>query len=306
MLVPTALTILYLTATHAYGQSSTEPLRFEVASVKPSPPMDTGNFFSRSGPNANRYSATNATLRTMLLFAYQLKDYQLQCPGWMETERYDVNAKAPEGTAPPQIREMLQNLLLERFKMTVHREQRDATVYFLTVGKNGHKMKESAPDPNPPPPAENAGAPPMIPQRPTGPPPTDKDGYPILSRTGWVSTSSPDGLMKVTASRQAMSDLIRMLGFQLGRDIVDQTGLTGRYDYRLAYGGSGPRLPGMPSFPRSGPAAQPGEASDPAGSSGGPTIFGALQDQLGLKLDAGKAPRDMLVVDKAEKMPIEN
>lgn len=225
----------------------------------------------------------------------------------METERYDVNAKAPEGSSNAQIREMLQSLLLDRFQMTLHREQKDATVYFLTVGKNGHKIKESAPDPNSPQPKAPDGAP-MIPQRPTGPPAADKDGYPILTRTGWVSTSAPDGLIKLTASRQSIADLIRMLTFQVGRDIVDQTGLTGKYDYRLEFGGNGRMVAGMPPmpFPRPGipgPAPAPaGEPSDPSG----PTIFKALQDQLGLKLEAGKAPREMIVVDKALKVPIEN
>ena len=247
----------------------------------------------------------------MLLQAYQIKEYQLQCPGWMETERYDVNAKAPEGTSSKQVWAMLQNLLLERFQMTVHREQKEATVYILTVGKNGHKMKESAADPDPPPATESTGAAPMIPPRPMGPPPKDKDGYPILSRSGLAWSSSPDGLVRLNASRQAMSDLIRMLNNQLGRDVVDQTGLTGKYDFRLEFGGSGPMLPGIPPMP---PLVGPGAAastapasdlSDPSGASG-PTIFRALQDQLGLKLEGGKAPRDVIVIEKADKTPIEN
>ena len=140
----------------------------------------------------------------------------------------------------------------------------------------------------------------MIPPRPSGPPPTGKDGYPILTRTGWVSTSSPDGLVKLTASRQSVADLIRMLTFQVDRDIVDQTGLTGKYDYRLEFGGSGRMMAGMLPIPS--PRVRSTEPSDPSG----PTIFRALQDQLGLKLEAGKAPRDLIVVDKAVKMPIEN
>ena len=306
-----ACIVLCLTASVASGQAGDAPLRFEVASVKPAPPMDPRNFSSHSGPSPSRYSATNTTLKVMLRQAYQIKDYQLQCPGWMETERYDVNAKAPEGTSSKQVWAMLQNLLLERFQMTVHREQRDATIYILTVGKNGHKMKESAADPEPPPATEATGTAPMIPPRPMGPPPKDKDGYPILSRSGWASSSSPDGLVKLIASRQTMSDLIRLLSNQLGRDVVDQTGLTGKYDFRLEFGGSGRMLPGMPPMP---PFVQPGAAastapasdvSDPSGASG-PTIFGALQDQLGLKLEAGKAPREVIVIDKAEKTPIEN
>jgi uncharacterized protein (TIGR03435 family) len=244
----------------------------------------------------------------MLRQAFQVKDYQLQCPGWMETALYDINAKAPEGASQGQVWEMLRNLLLERFRMTMHREQRDADVYILTVGKSGHKMKEASPDPDPPQAAEAAGGAPRISpglMRME----KDKDGYPILSRTGMVYGSSPDGLVRLTASRQTVSDLILMLTRQLGRDVVDQTGLTGKYDFRLEFGATGPMVSGMPAVP---PGARPvgpapaAPASDLPDPSGGPTIFRALQDQLGLKLEAGKAPREVIVIDKAEKMPIEN
>src|SRR3982750_740370 len=94
---------LCVTRTVAYGQPADAPLRFEVASVKRSPPMDPRSFSSHSGPSPNRYSATNTTLKTMLLQAYQIKDYELQCPAWMDTERYDVEAKAAEGTPRTQI-----------------------------------------------------------------------------------------------------------------------------------------------------------------------------------------------------------
>src|SRR5258708_39807448 len=116
--------VLCLTANIASGQPADAPLRFEVTSVKRSQPMDARSFSWHSGPSPNRYSATNTPLKVMLLQAYQVKDYQLQCPAWMETERYDVEAKAPEGTSRSQIGAMLQDLLLERFQMTVHREQR--------------------------------------------------------------------------------------------------------------------------------------------------------------------------------------
>lgn len=261
-----------------------------------------------SGPSPNRYSATNTSLKMMLLQAYQVKDYQLQCPAWMETERYDVEAKAPEDTSRSQIWAMLQDLLLERFQMTVHREQKGVTVYVLTLGKNGQKMKESAADTDPSPATEAAGVSAM-PPRPMGPPPKDKDGYPILSRPGWSSVSS-DGVIKLTASRQGISDLVPLLTNQLGHEIVDQTGLTGKYDFRLEFSGSGRMIAGMPPMPSVGrpggaASATPADLSEPTGASG-PTIFGALQDQLGLKLEAGKRPRPVIVIDTAEKTPTGN
>lgn len=170
----------------------------------------------------------------MLLQAYQIKDYELQCPSWMETERYDVEAKAAEGTSRTQIWAMLQDLLVDRFQMTVHREQGETIVYTLSVAKNGHKMKEPAADPDPPPSAEPAAGPPGMPPRFPAPPPKDKDGFPIQSSPGWSSTSA-DGVVKLTASRETISNLIRLLTNQVGHEIVDQTGLTGKYDFRLEF-----------------------------------------------------------------------
>lgn len=304
-----ATVLLCLIAGLAPAQSDPAPLRFEVASVKVAPPRNYQNFSSRSGPGPNRYTATNTTLRTMIRQAYQVKDNQLQCPEWMDTEIYDVNARAAEGTSPKQIWEMLQNLLQERFQLKLHREERETAIYLLIVGKNAHKLKESSMAAPAPPSAATPAIPPAgMPPR-IEIPPKDKDGFPILARSGWASTSSSDGLVKVSAVAQSMPELARMLSSQVGRDVVDQTGLTGRYDYRLEYGGSGRMVPSMTSaMPRSGAAgtAPPGsEAADPSGPAG-PTLFKAVQDQLGLKLEPSKAPREFIVVEKALKVPIEN
>ena len=273
--------------------------QFEVASVKPAAPQPAGHFSWHTGQNHGHYIATNATLRMLLQQAYQIKDYQLAGPSWLENERYDVDAKAPEGTPAKDIWVMLQNLLVERFRIALHKETKDLPVHYLIVGKGGHKMKESAPEPEPPEASE-----PKPPQIPPGPPPAiqkDRDGYPIVTRGNGLWSTSSGGIVKCTVLAESMTNFTRWLTNVVGHPVIDRTGLTGKYDFRLEYAGSGWTLP----FPRPMPSAPPppaDETSDP----GGPTIFGALPKQLGLQLEAGKAPGEIVVIDKVEKTPTEN
>ena len=302
------ISIMWLAAGIAWGQASDAPIQFEVASVKPAAPPESGRFSSSTRRDQGRFTATNVTLKSLVMQAYVLKDYQLQCPGWMESERYDIVAKVPDSTPKEQVNAMLQNLLLERFKMTVHREQRDLPAYTLTVAKSGPKMKEFVPDPNTPPMNDGAatgrgGMPPMPPR--FTPPPKDKDGYPIVSGRGGWSSSSSEGRTKMTAVGITMASLKDMLSRQLGQPVVDKTGLTGKYGFRLEYaadGMMGPPLP-MPMQMRAGASSGP---VDGLSDASGPTIFRALQDQLGLKLEAGKTPVEIIVVEKADKVPVEN
>jgi uncharacterized protein (TIGR03435 family) len=200
---------------------------------------------------------------------------------------------------------MLQNLLAERFKLTLHREKKDFPIMALMVGKNGPKLKESAPAP----PADD-GAPPA-PLPPPGKLPMDKNGFPKLppgAGRGGMMIMMNGGRFHMMANGATMAQLADMLSNQLGRPVVDETRLTAKYDIELDFApepGMGPRGPmgPMPMPPGGGPD---GVAPAPPPSEGGPNLVTAIQEQLGLKLDSRKGPLDVLLIDHAERVPTEN
>ncbi len=285
-----------------FGQAA-ESLTFEVASVKPAaPPEPGGRFFfgSRGGPGTpdpGQITWSNATLKTLLTIAYDVKPYQVNGPAWLDTERYDIIAKVPEGSTKEQVNVMWQNLLKERFGVVVHHESKEFQVDELVVAKNGSKLKETTLDPNAPAAVE------------AGPPKLDKNGSPEMNGPGLMmliqvgATGGPVGHM--VARAQTLSQLVTTLGNQLNRPVVDKTGLTGKYDFNLEYTPdlSGLRLPpGAALGPGPGPIPAPGDnASEP-----GSNLAAAVQQQLGLRLVGSKAKLDVVVVDKAERVPTEN
>jgi uncharacterized protein (TIGR03435 family) len=192
---------------------------FEVASVKPSGPRSIRN--SDGGPGTHdpeRFSFTGAVLRDLLYRAYGLEDYQQQIsgPGWIDTEKYDIAVKIPPGATKEQFRQMLANLLAERFQLKVHHETKQLPVYELVVGKNGPKLKESVKDPD----AIAPAAGPPSPDR-------DRDGFPVLpaGRPGLVSGFGPGPHSRWRARQQSMAMLARSLSAPMaaGRHVIDRT-----------------------------------------------------------------------------------
>jgi len=289
---------LFFACALAFGQS-TEKLTFEVASVKVSPPIQQGDrvFFGppRGGPGTpdpGQITWTYATLKRLLMLAYDVKPYQVSGPAWLDTERYDIAAKVPAGASKEQVSVMWQSLLAERFGVALHHESKDFQVEELVIGKGGHKLKESAEG--------------SLPATPDGRPQMDKG---VLISAGFVSMimMTPNGPhARTMAKAQTLSPLTQMLGNQINRPVLDKTGLAGKYDFELEFT---PDMRGMPSPPpppgQMGPgpaAAAPADnASDP-----GPNLASAVQQQLGLRLVASKAKLDVLVIDKAAKTPTEN
>jgi uncharacterized protein (TIGR03435 family) len=135
-----------------------------------------------------------------------------------------------------------------------------------------------------------------------GPPQRDKNGFPVLrGGRGNMILMNPNGRLQMVGGHATMAQLAGNLSGQLGRPVIDLTGLAGEYDYQLEFtreGLVGPR--GMPP-PPPGVMPPPSETAE-----SGPSIFTALQEQLGLKLDSRKGPVDLIVVDSAEKTPTEN
>jgi uncharacterized protein (TIGR03435 family) len=309
----------------AYSQPVDKSLTFEAASVKPAEPPkpDAQGRILMAGPSGGpgtrdpgriRYPFMN--LRNLLMNAYDVKSFQINGPAWLDTERYEINATMAPNITKEQFRVMLQNLLAERFKLTLHRETKELPMYSLIVTKAGPKFKESAEAP--PPKEGDSDSPPPLPVQPKMGP----DGFPVLSslprggRGGMIMMMMP-GRARLSGQNQSVQDLADRLSQQLTRPVVDSTGLKGKYDITLTFsteglpGPAGPMGP-LPMAPPGGGPGGPGPGGPgpngvfvPEGEAP-PDIFTALQSQLGLKLEPKKGPVDTIVIDHAEKTPTEN
>jgi uncharacterized protein (TIGR03435 family) len=264
---------------------------FEVATIKRNTAVQGG---SRQGDQpGGRFSATRVTLRSLIGFAkYPGGGNVLGGPSWMDSDLWDVEAKAAEGSVQPRprlldlnatagtIQLMVQSLLEDRFQLKVHSETRELPVYELTVAKGGPKAKL----------AEDQ-SPPMMPE-PGAPPPLPAGAVPRgLMRMG--RGDFEDSAISIDSLASALAALY------LGRPVIDKTGLKGFYDIKLRWmpdpaSNAGPFQPGAP-------IAGPDTAADPSGLS----ILTAIQEQLGLKLESAKGPVEMLVIDSVQK-PSEN
>lgn len=179
---------------------------FEVASVKPAAPCCAPGQWRESKVFDDRIDFRYVTMRYCIAAAYRLKEYQVSGPGWINEARYDIVAKAAEGTRREQIPEMIQTLLAERFKLEVHREKKGFDVFVLVVGKNGPKLTPTGPDRL----AQGGGA-----------------NYGI-SITG-------AGVGRLEAKHADMMSLVNTLPRFVGRPVVNLTEIEGRYDFDLEF-----------------------------------------------------------------------
>ena len=294
-------TAVLLCASIALGQQPNPKLTFEVASIKPAAPQAMGRLQGSvdggpGTPDPGRIRFTDMPLRVLIMRAYDVQSFQVSGPSWMDSQRFDIIAKVPDGATKEDAQIMLQNLLADRFKLKLHKGSKEAPIYELVVAKGGIKLKEAVQTATAP--AEGAGGP-----RP-GPPTRGKDGF-LRTPHGQVGIQAMvNGRMRMQGDAVTMARLTDILGMALGRPVVDKTGLTGAYDVTLDFSpegmGPGPKGPG-PGAGGGNPAEAPRDSND-----SGPTIFTALQEQLGLKLESRKGPVDLLVVDSVEKTPTEN
>ena len=286
----------------AFAQKTPALPSFEVASIKPAAPMGEGRFVVgiRGGPGTPdpvQVTCTNVSLKDLIQTAWDVKNYQVTGPSWLETVRFDIAAKLAAGTTKEQYRLMWQNLLAERFKLKLHHSTKEASIYALLVAKNGPKLKESVDDPN----AAAAADVPDGPRRET----IGKDGMPVpnLRKGGMAMMMAPGGRMRMMGNGVPMARLIDTLANQLDRPVVDMTGLTKTYDITLEFAQDPAimqaKMAAMGVAPP--PGMQPSTDADPSA-----TIFSALPEQLGLRLEARKGPVDLVIVDSVEKTPTDN
>lgn len=268
---------------------------FEVASIKPNNSGD-GRVMMQMQPGQLR--ATNVSLQLLIRNAYQLQDFQISGgPSWMASERFDIIAKMPEGVPltpgpppaaggpPTPMQQMMRRLLAERFKLAVHNETKDSPIFALIVarsdGRLGPQIKKSEIDCAAVM-AAGRGRGPAMP--PPGGPGRGGDNMPCGIRIG------PGAL---TMGGTPLATFAQSLGMFAGRIVLDRTGLTGNYDINLTW-----TPDQMPRPAGDGPPPQiNGVAIDP----NGPSLFTAVQEQLGLKLDSQRGPVQVMVIDHAEK-----
>jgi uncharacterized protein (TIGR03435 family) len=249
-----------------FGQAPVyPPTVFTVASIKPNKSSDS-RFMLLPLPGGG-LTATGVTLNMLVMFAYSVAAYQISgAPSWMGTERWDIQAKTDgvQGRLPPnQFSVLLRGLIEDRFQLKARRKTKNLPVYALVMAKGGPKLK------------------------------------PHPGGTGERKPLVQFGNGSAVFSDSSVAGLAGQLTLNLGRPVIDRTGIKGSYDFALdwtpAPDEGGAETIGLP------PRAEPPSA----GESNGPSIFTALQDQLGLKLKSQKGPVDILVIDHVER-PSEN
>ncbi len=273
--------------------------QFEVASVRPAAAAATGARGMRGGPGTadpERMTWSRATIQALLISAYGVKADQISAPGWIESERYDIEAKVPPGATKAQFNLMLQNLLADRFKLTLHKDTKEFSVYELTVAKGWSKAEAIL--------RTTRTTSLSLKERPAQQWRWIKMAFPILMPGQRQAGRWGNGITRSTYRKYSMSDLVTalepMMNMATGTSVfepvhvMDSTGITGQYDFKLEFAGE-MVLPGR--------AAQ-GTPADPG--SAGPSLFTALEKQLGLKLEHSKQPLEVLIIDRVEKTPTEN
>ena len=264
-----AVLLLVITsgASQAVPRSQTSVIipRFEVASIKRNTSGSQGTNWRASG---GRFVAENVSLRNLLRWSYWVQDFEIaEGANRIDSDHYDIEAKTDVNSDVQEMRSMVQGLLQDRFKLVLHHETRELPVYVLTVAKDGSKLK--------------AGA--CITQEPNTPPapgqlPSAYCGWSGIGNNNFQGTGIP------------VTILADYLGAVLKRKVVDKTALAGTFDVSLRWAPDG---------------VSTGNPTVPSTDSGGPSIFTAIQEQLGLKLDSAKGPVEVLVIDQLEK-PSEN
>src|SRR5688572_17044864 len=262
---------------HAMAQSppaasAASRLTFEVASIKRNLSGDQNS--SVRGQPGGRVVITNNTLYNLIRNAYNAQRFEMvpgkSLPDWIDADRWDINAKAADEATQPQMMQMLQNLLADRFKLVARREMREMPIYALVLarsdGRLGPQLRRSDVDCAAVAEAARAG----------GAPPTPPPGPGPFCGTRANNTG---GMAQVAAHGIPLSSLVRNLSGMAGRFVVDKTGLTGAFELELKF-----------ALDQGAAAAAPTDL---------PSLFAALEEQLGLKLEPQRGPVQVLVIDSA-------
>ena len=236
---------LLLSAGLGFGQSPAAKqapvVEFEVASIKPAQPLATqaaaGKFHVGMTIDGARVDIGSLSLADLIPIAFRVKPYQVSGPGWMSSERFDVIGKMPDGAGKEQVPEMLQALLADRFKLTIHRDNKDQAVYALVAGKNGSKLKEAVPETETQASADDSKKGIVIGSADGSQTRVIQDGKGLVVRGGQTGNmrmrAGPDGSMRMEASNMTMVALADALTRFVDRPVIDMTELKGGYQVTL-------------------------------------------------------------------------
>jgi len=270
---PVVFGMLHSTRVEAQSASGESSSLAFVVSIKPN---RSGKQFWNLSNTPDGFSATGIPVKSLILFAYQVKEFQLSgAPSWIDSERYDIEARLDEATittfkklAPEETlerrRRMMRSLLEERFHLKVNHWTKELPAYALVVAKNGPRLVKSSDSPS--------GS-------------REPGGGMIRFKMG-----------ELTATGISLDVLADQIAHEVGRPVVDKTGLEGRYDFTLDWTSDRQALTAGPAD-----SERPAQPVDPSG----PSMFTALQKQLGLKLESLKAPIETLIIESIER-PSEN
>jgi uncharacterized protein (TIGR03435 family) len=301
-LIPEELIIMYrrLLGLLALACASfAQPPAFEVASVKKAEPItpalvQSGRLHMGVFLDSLHVRISQLSLYELIAFAYQVKGRQISGPDWMVTERYDIQARLPEGGKRGQVPAMMQTLLAERFGMRLHRENRDLNVYALVGANGGPHLKPFVPEDTAPQTTESPIQ---------GGITVGKGGSAVAAGPSGNSkiTPGPDGNLHVENKNMTMTAFADFIGRYSELPIIDFTGIQGTYQMEFDVSAEEVRNAARAHGVAVPPPASGETASDPAGAS-----LAASLRKLGLRLESRKAPTEVLVIDKVEKVPTEN
>ncbi len=300
------------------GQTPDVAPAFEVATIRAAPSIQdlvqqiqSGKAKLGMSVDGARVDMGFSSLADLIRIAYRVKAYQVQGPEWMPQQRFEIQAKIPEGVSQDKLPEMLQALLAERFKLAIHRDKKELPIYALIVGKNGPKLTAASSEQDAPLP-DSPGGLSIGTEKGQMKMVQDGKGGMVMQgggQTGTIKTSASANGVHLEMSKITLAALVDMLAPMVDRPVLDFTDLTGSYQIALdlpiedmlilaqkQMATLGMQMPGPP------PGANPADA---ASTPGGSAIFTAME-KLGLKLDSRKAPVETIVVDHLEKTPTEN
>jgi uncharacterized protein (TIGR03435 family) len=258
-----AVAVAVIWSCAGYAQTPGGGPKFEAADISVRVRTGTTNQAGMTGGvlRGGWYDLRNGTMVDFISTAYGIADTDLIFggPAWLERDRFDIAAKAPQGTSPENVKLMLQNLLVDRFKLTIRKDSRPITGYVLALGKEKHKLKEAS--------GPGAGCQGSPPPQPPPPVPVNR------------------GTCRGVTLEEFVPLLRQLAGPYINGPVVDQTGLKGYWDFDVAF------TP-FPALQRAG--------------SDGITIFAFVEKDLGLKLEQGRVPAPVYVVDSVEQRPTAN
>jgi uncharacterized protein (TIGR03435 family) len=294
MKVIQSLGLIAAGAAGLFAQGAPARPEFEVASIKPSVESPGGTQVHVGIQiDGAQVHCTYLSVKDYIRIAYQVKDYQIVGPDWLASQRFDIHAKLPEG-GRGQFREMLQNLLEDRFQVKMHRDSKEFSVYAVVVGKGGLKMKEEPLDPEPEGGDGGKGA---VNVTATG----GRGGTTVNYGRGAYFTLADNKLEVRKLSMPLLADSVARF---VERPVVDMTELKGTYDLTLEFTPEDYRTL-LIRMALSAGVNLPPEALKLLEGASDESLFKGLQT-VGLKMESRKAPLEVLVIDSATKTPIQN